>query len=186
MERIRRRTVLKAGIGVGVSLKLLPTLAAGQDQAALRPQPGDLLVSATDVAGVPLTPDDVSQGAAPIFAWALDAGSRTVRNGSRLNQVLLVRLDAGALRPETGARAAAGVTAYTAICTHMGCEVDVWLADEQLLYCACHGSKFDPRDGARVVEGEAGRPLPALPLTLSDGKLTVSGPFTSRVGFETA
>jgi len=68
----------------------------------------------------------------------------------------------------------------------MGCEVDDWLANEQRLYCPCHGSKFDPTDGARVVEGEAPRPLPSLPLRIADGKLVVAGPFTARVGFESA
>jgi Rieske Fe-S protein len=82
--------------------------------------------------------------------------------------------------------AADGVVAYTAICTHSGCEVVDWLADERLLYCSCHSSKFDPKDGARVVDGPAPRSLPALPLKVVDGRLVVAKPFTSRVGFESA
>jgi Rieske Fe-S protein len=121
-----------------------------------------------------------------MFAWARDAATGTVRSGTRLNQLLVVRLDPATLRPETAARAPEGIAAYTAICTHQGCEVDDWLADEQLLHCACHSSTFDPRDGARVIEGEARRPLPALPLTIANGRLVVAAPFTSRVGFESA
>jgi Rieske Fe-S protein len=37
-----------------------------------------------------------------------------------------------------------------------------------------------------VVGGPAPRPLPALPLALKDGYLSVAGPFTSIVGFESA
>jgi len=74
--------------------------------------------------------------------------------------------------------------AYTAICTHSGCEVSDWIADQETLSCPCHDSLFDPKDDARVVDGPAPRVLPALPLKLVDGKLVVGGPFTSRVGFE--
>ena len=135
---------------------------------------------------MPLGPDDIGAGARPIMAWAMDPGDGTVRSGSRLNQLLVVRLDPDALSAETRPRAVEGIVAYTAICTHTGCEVDDWLQEEQLLHCPCHGSKYDPRDGARVVEGEAPRPLPALRLRLDDGRLVVVGVFTARVGFQSA
>ena len=35
-----------------------------------------------------------------------------------------------------------------------------------MLHCPCHFSKFNPGDGARVADGPAPRPLPALPLAL--------------------
>jgi rieske iron-sulfur protein len=76
------------------------------------------------------------------------------------------------------------VVAYSAICTHTGCDVGSWLADEQVLYCDCHQSKFDAKDAARVVDGPAPRPLPALPLRIEDGRLVVAGGFSARVGFE--
>ena len=110
--------------------------------------------------------------------------SRTVRSGSRLNQLLLLRVDPEKLTALTRTRAADGVIAYTAICTHTGCDVDDWLADEQLLSCPCHFSMFDPKDGGRVVEGPAPRMLPALPLKVVDAKLVVAKPFTAPVGFE--
>ena len=186
-ERMARRAVLKGGLGLGIGLSLAPAVALGQDDpAALRPKEGDLLVKEGDAARQPLTPDDLAIGAAQTMAWAMDPVDRTVRSASRLNRVLLIRLDAGKLNPETQARAADGVVAYTAICTHTGCEVVEWLADEGVLHCPCHFSKFNPSDGARVVDGPAPRPLPALPLALVDGRLVVAKPFTSRVGFETA
>jgi Rieske Fe-S protein len=103
-----------------------------------------------------------------------------------LNQLLVVRLDPDTLAADTKARSAEGVVAYTAICTHEGCAVDDWLSDQQLLYCPCHGSKYDPKDGARVVEGEAPRALPALPLKIENGTLQIAGPLTARVGFQSA
>jgi Rieske Fe-S protein len=105
---------------------------------------------------------------------------------ARLNRLLLVRLEIDALGPETKPLAAGGVVAYTAICTHGGCEVDDWLATERLLLCSCHSSQFDPRNGARVVDGPAPRSLPALPLKIVDGRLVVAGSFTTPVGFESA
>ena len=120
------------------------------------------------------------------MAWSMDPTDRTVRSGSRFNRVMLVRFDPEKPSDETRSLSAGGVVAYTAICTHSGCEVADWLADEQLLYCSCHSSKFDPNDGARVVDGPAPRSLPALPLKTVQGRLTVAGPFTARVGFESA
>jgi Rieske Fe-S protein len=172
---LRRRALLIAGAG----------LALGQtDPASSRPKPGDLLVKAGDAAKTPLTPQDLAIGAAQMPAWAMDPTDRTVRSGSRLNQVILIRLDASTLTADTRARAADGVVAYTSICTHTGCDVDDWQPAERLLACQCHSSIFDPKDGARVVDGPAPRPLPALPLTIADGKLTVAQPFTAPIAFE--
>jgi Rieske Fe-S protein len=107
-----------------------------------------------------------------------------VRSGSRLNRVLLVRLESETLGDRTRPLAAAGVVAYSAICTHTGCEVVGWLPEERWLHCDCHDSRFDPRDNARVIDGPAPRSLPALPLKLVDQRLVVAGPFTSKVGFD--
>ena len=187
MSRIGRRALLKAGVCAGLALRVAPKPATGQvDPATVRPAEGDLLVKVGDAIKTPLAPDHIRLGAQPIIAWAMDPKTRTVRSGSRLNQVLLVRLDAKTLNPDTAARAVSGVVAYTAICPHAGCEVDDWLGDEQLLHCPCHGSKFDPSNSARVVEGESPRPLPALPLKLDRGRLLIAGSFTARVGFESA
>ena len=185
--RMPRRDVLKGGLGLGVGLSFVPSAALGQDDpTSLRPKEGDLLVREGDAARKPLTPDDLAIGATQTMAWAMDPNDRTVRSGSRLNRVLLIRLDAGKLDPETRSRAADGVVAYTAICTHTGCEVVEWLGDEGVLHCPCHFSKFNPSDGGRVVDGPAPRPLPALPLAIGDGRLVVAKPFTTKVGFETA
>jgi Rieske Fe-S protein len=177
--------LLKAGLTFGVGWRLTPVvpLTAQDEPAQLRPRQGDLLVRAGG-APTPLTPGDIPVGQIQTMAWAMDPTAHVVRSGTRLNQILLLRFDAAALSADTRARAAEGVVAYTAICTHNGCDVADWLASEQQLYCACHESTFDPKDGAKVVDGPAPRALPALPLTIVDGSLAVAAPFTARIGFE--
>ena len=185
-QRFSRRAVVKQGLGLGLSLGLTPRPALGQENpASIRPKEGDLLIRIDDATLKPLAPDDVALGATQVMAWAMDPADNTVRNGSRLNRVLLLRLDESTLKPGTRLRAAGGVVAYTAICTHTGCDVTDWLP-EGLLYCPCHFTKYDPKDGASVVDGPAPRPLPALPLKLVEGRLTVAAPFTARVAFEQA
>jgi len=185
---VGRRTALKTAIALGVGMSLPRSTALGQDdeQAALRPKAGDWLVKVGDAGLTPLTPEDIPVAAQQTMAWAMDPRTGIVRSGSRLNRVVLLRFDPDTLAASTRARAAGGVVAYTAICTHNGCEITDWLGDEQTLSCPCHSTRFDAKNGARVLDGPAPRPLPALPLVLAEGKLVVSRSFTARVGFELA
>jgi len=184
---IGRRSVVKCGLTAGLALGLSPVAAIAQDDpASIRPKAGDFLVKIDDAALTPLRADDIPLDMTPVMAWAVDPAEKIVRRGSRLNRILLVRLDESRLVDATKARAAAGVVAYTAICTHTGCDVTDWLPDEKLLYCPCHFSKYDPKDGAKVIDGPAPRPLPALPLRIADGQLVVAGAFTARVTFDPA
>jgi len=183
-ERIGRRAVLQAGIALGIKLGLCGKALTQEDGASQRPKEGDLFVKVGDSTATPLRPADLQLGAKQTMAWPMDPADNTLRNGSRLNRVMLLRMDAKKLSPETKSRAADGVVAYTAICTHTGCEVTQWVPEEQLLYCPCHESKFEPKDGAKVVDGPAPRMLQALPLKLVEGKLAVAKPFTAPVAFE--
>jgi rieske iron-sulfur protein len=178
-----RRTLLKAGIGAGLGWSLTPVPATGQAPAAYGPQVGDLLVRIGDANQYPLSPGEIKRGAKPVIAWAMHPTNETLRNGSKLHQVLLVRFDPNNLAADTRSRAADGVVAYSAICTQADCVVDDWVGDEQVLRCGCHGCKFDAKDSAKVVGGVPPRPLAALPLKLDDGQVVVAGPFTARVGF---
>jgi Rieske Fe-S protein len=182
-----RRAVLTAGIGLGVGVALAPGMALAQaTPATIRPKAGDLLVRDGDASSTPLGPQDIKPDSEQVFAWAMDPEDKTVRKGTRLNGLILVRLDPSTMTPQTKARAADGVVAYTAICTHNGCDVTDWIAAEKVVQCGCHFTKYDPRDSARIIEGPAPRPLPALPLKVEGGKLVVAGPFTDRIGFEVA
>jgi Rieske Fe-S protein len=180
----RRRAILRAGIGLGVSAYFSSRAAAQDDPAAARPRTGDLLVQAGDARNTALTPADVTAGNRQIIAWAMDPTDGIVRNGSRLNGILVLRLDPDRLSSATRERAVAGIVAYSAICPHNGCDVTEWLAAEQSLYCPCHASKFEPSDAGRVLAGPAPSALPALPLKLLEGKLMVAQPFSARITFE--
>jgi len=153
---------------------------ASAQPASERPKEGDLLVSAESE--TVLAPTDIPLGGPPVLAWPMNATDKTVRKDSRLNKILLLRLDSATLVGATKDRAAAGVVGYAAICPHTACEVDGWMADQQILECSCHYSHYNPREGAAVIDGPTPRALPALPLKIVDGKLAVARPFTSRVG----
>ena len=170
-QRIRRRDVLRGGLGLSL-VALTARSAHGQDDpAAVRPKPGDLLVRDGDADKKPLTPTDIAADAKPTAAWAMEPDTKIVRSGSRFNRLVVGRLGDD-------------VFAFTAICTHDGCDVTDWLADEHMLLCPCHYSKFDPKDGGRVKDGPAPRALPQLPLKVADGQIVVASSFTSKVGFE--
>jgi Rieske Fe-S protein len=172
-----RRTLILSAIGASLGFRQ-------DDPVSARPREGDGLIKSGDANVTLLKPDDIPIGAGFTMAWAFDPVQKIARNGTRLNQILLMRFDPAGLAAETRDRSAAGVVAYTSICTHSGCDVDTWLDKELHLFCPCHESKFDPRDAARVVDGPAPRPLPALPLTIVDGALVVAKPFTTPVGYE--
>ena len=113
----------------------------------------------------PLRPADLKP-TKPLLVYPFDPASGKPNNESRLNKLILVRLPEEQMTPETLARSAAGVVAYSGICTHQGCEVKTWMSKESVLACYCHASKFNLFDGAKVVSGPASNPLPAIPLIL--------------------
>ncbi len=156
-----------------------------------RPQKADVLVYADgDRAGEVIKPADLKAGGPPSRAWPKDPATSVVRKGSRLNEILVVKLDAALLDDETRARSVDGVVAYSAICVHTGCPITGWVkaasGDGDVFKCFCHNSEYDPRKSAQVVFGPAPRRLPALPLAEQDGALTVAATFTGKVGAQQA
>lgn len=159
-------------------------VSAAEDEAAAPPKPDDWLVFALGGrAGQLIAPEDLGLGETQVFAYPQDAASGTIRNGTRLNQVVLIRLDPAMLSPETAARSVEGVVGYSGVCSHTGCDVTDWNAEVRRFQCPCHESQFDPADAARVVGGPAPWQLAALPLKLVDGKLAVADEFQGRLGF---
>jgi Rieske Fe-S protein len=179
-ERSTRRDVLAALTAVGAA-GILPNQAMAEPDSE-RPQAGDLFVTPDGESAVPLKPADIPLGGPPVLAWPYAAADNVIRKGSRLNKVLLLRLDPATLEGVTAERAADGIVAYSAICPHAGCEVSKWVADRHMLECSCHFSHYDPRDAAAVIDGPTPRALAALPLKIVDGNLAVAKPFTGRVG----
>jgi Rieske Fe-S protein len=180
---VARRALLTIGPGVGFSLAARPANAQS-DAARMRPQEGDLLVRADSTDLTPLTPDAMPAEGFPMMAFPFDPVAKLVRDGSRLNKVLVQRLDRSGLNEPTAQRAAEGVVAYSAICPHTGCEVVSWHADTQVLECPCHNSLYDPKAGARVVSGPTPRNLAALPLRIRNGDLEVAHQFIGRLGMQ--
>lgn len=181
---LSRRTLLKSALGTGVGLHLLHrAVSAGDDPKKMRPQIGDLLAfSVGDRQGQVINPRDIPVGGPPVSAYAMEPSTQAMRDGSRLNRILLVHLTATDFAETTRPATADGIVGYSAVCTHTGCDVIGWRSDTKELLCPCHASAFDAKDRARVVGGPAPRALPLLPLQLADGKLTVAGPFSGRVG----
>jgi Rieske Fe-S protein len=58
--------------------------------------------------------------------------------------------------------------AYSAVCTHQQCTVAY---NNGQLACPCHGSVFDPENGAEVVNGPAQLPLPEIPVEVRGGEV---------------
>lgn len=115
--------------------------------------------------GVPLRPDDVPPGGT---ATAVPATSPEDTNSI----AVVVRL-----------RGSNALRAYSRICTHAGCAVCVFRADESQLVCPCHSSIFDAASDGRVVRGPSSKPLPQLPLAVgADGVLVADGDFNRSVG----
>src|SRR5215203_788612 len=116
---VNRRTLLKSVLGTGVGLSLLRHAAhAADDPKKLRPQVGDLLVfSLGDRQGQVIMPQDLPVGGPPIIAYAMEPGTQTVRDGSRLNRVLLVHLIPADFTESTRPATADGIVGYSAVCT---------------------------------------------------------------------
>jgi rieske iron-sulfur protein len=188
-----RRTVILTALATAAGAAACTPAAADEDQPGSdeRPQKADVLVFAEgEHAGEVITPQDLKLGGPPVRAWPKDPKTSVIRKGSRLNEVLIIRLDPAELDDETRARFADGVVAYSDTCTHAGCPISAWVkaatGDKNVFKCFCHNSEFDPRQSAQVVFGPAPRRLAALPLSTADGSLTIAATFVGKVGAQQA
>lgn len=180
---ITRRTLLVrllAGAGATLAAALaVPALALG-------PSPGRALFQTPWRAGSRVVGED----GMPIRPADLALGSvRTVYPedavGSADAVTLLVKVRPSELRldGDRGSWAPEGCVGYSKICTHAGCPVGLYRAEEHALLCPCHQSTFDVLRGAVPTFGPAARPLPQLPMDLdADGYLVARGDFPEPVG----
>jgi rieske iron-sulfur protein len=182
-----RRSFLRPLLGL-VLAPLLFGIARAEDEvekadaAKLPPQPGDHFVFLSGPnKGQVVRLDNLAVGGPQVQVFPAGPDG-TIRNGTPLNLLILARFDPADLSEETRARAAEGVVAYSAVCTHQACPVNMWSKARDGFVCSCHGSVYDPKNGAAVVDGPAPRPLPSLAVKIADDAVAVASGFSSRVG----
>jgi quinol---cytochrome c reductase iron-sulfur subunit len=132
----------------------------------------------------------VTEKGDPVSANSLQTGSSMVvypekHLGYVSAQTVLLRVQEKYLQlPKNRATwAPMGYLAYSRVCTHAGCPVGLFEAQNDLLLCPCHQSTFNVMDGAQPTGGPAARPLPQLPLYVDgDGNLRAGGDFTAPPG----
>ncbi len=183
---VPRRALFKMGLltGVAVPMATMGSAALGQPPNRARPQAGDFLVFEEGPhQGEVVRPELLELEQRPVSALARDPETDTLRDGSRLNRVMITRIDNAKQSERYQSNAANGVIAYSAVCTHTGCDVINWDAGLLRMACPCHESQFDIYDGGTVVGGPAPRPLAMLPLEVVDGEVRVAAGFRGRVGF---
>jgi rieske iron-sulfur protein len=184
-----RRSLLLTALAIGASLAAGRSAAVQEDQSGsdARPQKGDSLVlSEGDHEGEVIKPNDLTLGGPPVHAWPKDPKTSVIRKGSRLNEILVIKLDPGEMDEETRSCSADGIIAYSVICTQAGCPVSEWAKAEEVnknvLKRPCHNSEFNPRESVQVMFGPVPRRLAALPHTVADGSLIVAATFVGKVG----
>jgi ubiquinol-cytochrome c reductase iron-sulfur subunit len=187
----RKRLLLSAGAAAGGALgvaALTPALSLGPllDTGPLDRTPWRRGVRLVDVDRRPILAADV-QYASFYYAFAEGVDPEDISS-----ELIVLRLDPSKLRLPRGRAgwAPQGILAYSKVCTHAGCAIDLYrnpkfpaLEPHPALVCPCHYSTFDPFTGGTVMYGPAGRPLPQLPLMIDGaGYLRAAGNFSGRIG----
>lgn len=187
----RRRLLIGAAAGAGGALGLAgltPVLSLGPlwDTAPLAASPWHRGRRLVDAEGRALLASDIEE---ETFYSAFAQGADPQEIAALL---IVVRMLPAELSLPAGRASWApdGILAYSRICTHAGCSINLYrkprfpsVQPRPALVCPCHYSTFDPATGASVIFGPAGRPLPQLPLMIdSAGYLAAAGDFSGRVG----
>jgi ubiquinol-cytochrome c reductase iron-sulfur subunit len=187
----RRRLLAGAAGAAGGALGLAgltPVLSLGPlwDTAPLEASPWYRGRRLVDSSGNAMLASDIEE---ETFYSAFAQGADQQDIASLL---IVVRMNPAELKlpPGRASWAPHGILAYSKICTHAGCAIELYrkprfpvLEPKPALVCPCHYSTFDPATGATVIFGPAGRPLPQLPLMIdTDGYLAAAGDFSGRVG----
>lgn len=103
--------------------------------------------------------------------------------------ILLHRFEPEDIEPPTNQEwTDQGFVAYSAICTHLGCNVS-WTENEHEVgqahdHCPCHVGEYDPYRGAEVLGGPPPRPLPQIGVQVEDGQLIITSEFEGDIGGE--
>jgi Rieske Fe-S protein len=155
-KRISRRRFIELGaiLGFGSAAASIAAACGAGDSSQSRKTP----TTAASVAGGP----EVDEGEAIAAESELARNSAVpFTNAETGEPAVLVRTQDNDL------------FAYSAVCTHQRCTV-AYRQDTRKLVCPCHGSIFDPADGAKVEVGPAPRPLPELKVRVDNGKVILA------------
>jgi Rieske Fe-S protein len=99
---------------------------------------------------------------------------RTIAEKAAVEPNSAIRFTDAGGNPAVLVRTAEGkFVAYSAVCPHEGCTV-AYRRDIQKLVCPCHGSIFDPAEGAKVEAGPARQPLAKLRIHVENGEVTLA------------
>lgn len=180
--KLGRRDVIRALACSSCFAALALPCTPSSAQTASRPQAGDQLVFFDDdKAGTVIKPADLEIGQPPLLAYTKDPVTNAIRD-SRASVLLLMKLKEADMDDATKDKAAGGIVAYSAVCTHEGCSITAMNDTHRMAVCNCHGSTFDLGNKGKVVEGPAVRRLAMLPLLLKDGELLVAGKLDGPIG----
>lgn len=186
----RRRDVAKwlGGIAGAVSVGTfaLPALQGLAEAGNASGSTSEIYTKGTKLLkqnGKEITLDSLKKGSAPeehILALPAENGKPVKEKEAT---TLLLRYNENDFeKPTILSGTAQGYVAYSMVCTHAGCLVENHLNGYP--QCPCHGSEYDATAGAKVVAGPASRPIPQLPIAVSDsGKVLVAtGDFEGPIG----
>lgn len=105
--------------------------------------------------------------AAPIVGFLIPPKVQSAAGGGRVLVGKLAELPAGTgkvvamgSKPVIVTNSEAGVKAFSAVCTHLGCIVDYDTTTRQIM-CPCHDGHFSASTGV-VISGPPPRPLPPV------------------------
>jgi len=186
---VERRKFLKscaciAAVGATEGLSSRAEAASSKPER-VRPVPGDQLVIEDGHGNArAISASELVLEAQQVLAFPQDPTTGVIRSGSRFNKVMVMRLDPALMDEDTKANAADGVVAYSAICTHQGCDVNSFIADKKEFFCFCHYSRFDPYAAGKVTNGPATKKLAMLPIEIKDDLIYVKEPFTRKPGYK--
>jgi Rieske Fe-S protein len=156
LEKISRERFIRLGSALGVGAAAASLAACGGGAGSGSSSSGSGGSGGKEKAGSSAGGEAKGGGGAAIAqASELAPGSAlTFKEGGQ--DAVLVHLENG------------DFVAYSAVCTHQACTVAY---QKGQLACPCHGSVFDPANGAEVVTGPAQSPLPEIPIEVKGGQV---------------
>lgn len=163
MEKISRERFIRLGsaLGVGAAAASLAACGgsgssgasggSGSGSGGNQDGSGESKKAGSSTAG-----GEAQSGGAAIAQEAEVAPGSAVKFKDGGQDAVLVHLESG------------DFVAYSAVCTHQACTVAY---KNGQLACPCHGSVFDPANGAEVVTGPAQTPLEEIPVEVKGGQV---------------